>query len=84
MAQNTSMLHSLSLLILISGILITLASKNVFKGSLGLNINSLKDYITGEDISKTAKKADTVEEEKEASTANSRREIESFDYNLFE
>lgn len=85
MAQNTSMLHSISLLLLIAGILITLASKNIFNGAFGVKFSSIKDYITGQDITKDfEKKENQVVEEKEESVSTSRREIDSFDYNLFE
>jgi hypothetical protein len=83
MSQNTSLLHSVSLILLIAGVLITLGGKGIFTGVFQGHISSIKDFITGNDLIK--ENADVKEEDIEENTVGtSRREIDGFDYNLFE
>lgn len=82
MGQNNSLLHSVSLLLLVSGVLITISGKGLLKGVFSSQITSVKDYITGNDLIK--EKNPEEENATEEVAKNSRREIEGFDLDLFE
>ena len=82
MGQNNSLLHSVSLLLLVSGVLITISGKGLLKGVFSAQITSVKDYITGNDLIKE-KNPEEVNATEEVAK-NSRREIEGFDLDLFE
>jgi len=82
MGQNNSLLHSVSLLLLVSGVLITISGKGLLKGVFSSQITSVKDYITGNDLIK--EKNPEEENATDEVAKNSRREIEGFDLDLFE
>jgi hypothetical protein len=84
MSQNTSLLHSVSLILLIAGVLITLGGKGIFTGVFQGHLTGIKDFITGNDLIKKNLDVEEKDDSEENTVGTSRREIDGFDYNLFE